>query len=53
MENNIILCGYPNDSNTEKLISSLDLKEIHTKIIITSDDLGHLKKSECLAASDR
>lgn len=38
--NNIILCGYPNDVETTRLINSLINYNINVKVVITSDDIS-------------
>jgi hypothetical protein len=45
--NNIILCGFSNDCETDKLIKSLELEEIYTKVLISSDDSMFIDSSNC------
>lgn len=44
MKSNIILCGYSNDAETEKLINFLESKDISVKILIASDNSGFISK---------
>lgn len=48
MRNKIILCGYSNDNETEKLLTTLSSNNILVKVLIASDNSGYIKNPNLL-----